>query len=82
MKTLQRNNLILGDLLVNLAASTSMGKQELLGQLTNAIDLKLTLTTPTGEKIDLEIGEILSADNVEVYDGATGIQIEEADLTL
>ncbi|KAF0822660.1 hypothetical protein V7200_03660 [Cytobacillus firmus] len=81
MKTLKKNNLILGDLLVSLAASTNLGKQEVLDLLTNSIGLQLTGMTPSGEKFHLEIGEFLSAD-LEMYDGDTGIQIEEVDFTV
>lgn len=82
MKTLQKNNLIMADLLFQLAASTNMGKQELLDHLTNAIELKITGLAPSGEKIELELVEFLSASNVEAYDGETGIQIEESDCAL
>ena len=75
------NNLILGELKLLLATHTTMNKQELLKQLINAVDLKLVITTPGEEKVELSIGEFLNGD-LEMYDGDTGIQIEEVDFTV
>lgn len=73
------NNLILGDINLLLATHTSMGKQELLNKLISAVDLKLVITTPSNEKVELSMGEFIEAD-LEAYDGETGIEIVSDDI--
>lgn len=67
-------NLLMGQLNVELATTSNMGKQGLIDLLEIAVDSRIILTKPDGTKVELEIGCFLGSD-VKIYDLETGIEV-------